>query len=162
MMIDFPKADPVERGCGEREQGGVYAECGLSSKGKPFEDFLIDPPKPLPEGLDIVNKPELWEDPATGITHLLIWVGAEHYPYCSDYIEEACRYGASRRINPNLELSRLSSWSRMILAHPRVINTLWEEQTPPELCRKHIPGHDIASLADSLLQKASPCLFKLW
>ncbi len=27
MMIDFPKADPVERGCGQREQGGVYAEC---------------------------------------------------------------------------------------------------------------------------------------
>ena len=33
MMIDFPNADPVERGCGQREQGGVYAECGLSPYG---------------------------------------------------------------------------------------------------------------------------------
>jgi hypothetical protein len=23
----FPKADPVPRGCGDREPGGVYAEC---------------------------------------------------------------------------------------------------------------------------------------
>jgi hypothetical protein len=88
MMIDFPKAEPVERGCGEREQGGVYAECGLSPYGSPLEHFLIDPPQPLPEGLDIINKPQLWEDPATGITHLLIWIGGEHYEWCSDYIEE--------------------------------------------------------------------------
>ena len=79
MMIDFPKADPVERGCGEREQGGVYAETGLSRYGTPLEYFLIDPPQPLPVGLDLINKPQLWEDPATGITHLLIWIGGEHY-----------------------------------------------------------------------------------
>ena len=108
MMIDFPKAEPVERGCGEREQGGVYAECGLSPYGSPLEHFLIDPPQPLPEGLDIINKPQLWEDPATGITHLLIWIGSEHYEWCSDYIEETSRFGASRRINPNLDLSRLT------------------------------------------------------
>ena len=43
MFTDFPKADPVERGCGEREQGGVYAETGLSPYGTPLEYFLIDP-----------------------------------------------------------------------------------------------------------------------
>src|SRR5260221_3513703 len=165
MFIDFPKADPVERGCGEREQGGVYAECGLSPYGTPLEYFLIDPPRPLPEGLDIVNKPQLWEDPATGTTHLLIWIGAEHYEYCVDYVEETYRFGASRRINPNLELARLTRSSRMILAHPRAINTLWEEQRPPQECQKHLPWHDAASLtrlaADST-QKAGPCLFKLW
>ena len=165
MFIDFPKADPVERGCGEREQGGVYAETGLSRYGTPLEYFLIDPPMPLPEGLDIINKPQLWEDPATGITHLLIWVGAEHYQWCTDYIEETKRFGASRRINPNLELSRLTRESRMILAHPRAINTLWEEQTPPQECQKHLPRHDIVSLAELTAdpaQKAGPCLFKLW
>jgi hypothetical protein len=165
MTIDFPKADPVERGCGEREQGGVYAECGLSPYGTPLEYFLIDPPRPLPEGLDIVNKPQLWEDPATEITHLLIWVGAEHYEYCPDYVEESKRFGASRRINPNLELSRLTRESRMILAHPRAINTLWEEQTPPHVCQKHLPRHDAVSLAKLFTdpaQKAGPCLFKLW
>ncbi len=162
MVIDFPKADPVERGCGEREQGGVYAETGLSSYGTPLEFFLIDPPRPLPEGLDLINKPQLWEDPATGITHLLIWVGLEHYQWCTDYIEETQRFGASRRINPNLELSRLTRESRMILAHPRAINALWEEQTPPQECQKHLPRHDVASLtllnADPV-QKVGPCLF---
>ncbi len=58
---DFPKADPAPRGCGEREPGGVYAECGLSSRGRPLEEFLIDPPLPLPEGLDLINKPQLWQ-----------------------------------------------------------------------------------------------------
>ncbi len=165
MMIDFPKADPVERGCGEREQGGVYAETGLSPYGTPLEFFLIDPPRPLPEGLDLINKPQLWEDPATGITHLLIWIGSEHYQWCSDYIEETRRFGASRRINPNLELSRLTRESRMILAHPRAINTLWQEQSPPQECQKHLPRHDAASLAflnSDSSQKVGPCLFKLW
>src|SRR5260370_3402660 len=82
MDIDVPKADPVGGGCGEREQGGVYAECRLSPYGTPLEYFLIDPPRQLPEGLDIINKPQLWEDPATGITHLLIWIGSEHYQWC--------------------------------------------------------------------------------
>jgi len=165
MAIDFPKADPVERGCGEREQGGVYAECGLSPYGTPLEYFLIDPPRPLPEGLDIVNKPQVWADPATEITHLLIWIGGEHYEWCPDYIEETRRYGASRRINPNLELSRLTRESRMILAHPRAINTSWQEQNPPQECQKHLAWHDMASLAELAAdpsQKAGPCLFKLW
>jgi hypothetical protein len=165
MMIDFPKADPVERGCGEREQGGVYAETGLSRYGTPLEYFLIDPPQLLPVGLDIVNKPQLWEEPTTEITHLLIWIGGEHYEWCSDYIEETRRFGASRRINPNLELARLTRESRMILAHPRAINTLWQEQSPPQECQKHIPLHDIVSLADLTAdpaQNAGPCLFKLW
>ena len=146
MMIDFPKADPVERGCGEREQGGVYAETGLSRYGTPLEYFLIDPPQPLPVGLDLINKPQLWADPATEVTHLLIWIGGEHYEYTPDYVEETRRFGASRRINPNLELSRLTRESRMILAHPRAINTLWEEQTSPQECQKHIPLHDMPSL----------------
>ena len=38
---NFPKADPVERGCGDREPGGVYCECGLSPRGRPLEEFLI-------------------------------------------------------------------------------------------------------------------------
>ena len=163
MMIDFPKADPVERGCGEREQGGVYAETGLSRYGSPLEYFMIDPPRPLPEGLDIINKPQLWEDPATGITHLLIWIGGEHYEYTPDYVEETKRFGASRRINPNLELSRLTRESRMILAHPRAINTLWEEQAPPQECQKHLPRHDIVSLAELTAdpaQKASTLRLK--
>lgn len=154
---DFPKADPVPRGCGEREPGGVYAESGLSPRGRPLEEFLFDPPLPIPDGLDLVNKPQLWQrrlpsgEPALDeeeqpIFDLLIWVGAEHYPYCCDYLEEVKRYGASRKLNPNLDLALLSRSSRMILVHPHVLNTLWQEQRPPESCKKKVPGHATATV----------------
>jgi hypothetical protein len=150
---DFPKADPVSRGCGDREPGGVYVESGLSSKGRPLEEFLVDPPLPIPEGLDLVNKPQTWQrmlpsgEPALDVDglpifDLLIWVGAEFYTYCVDYLEETRRFGASRRLNPNLDLSLLSKSSRLILAHPLVINTAWQEQSPSESCKKEISGHD--------------------
>ncbi len=155
---DFPKADPVPRGCGDREPGGVYAECGLSSRGRSLEEFLIDPPLPIPAGLDLVNKPQTWQrllpsgEPALDgeglpIFDLLIWVGQEHYPYVPDYLEETLRFGASRRLNPNLDLSLLSRSSRMILAHPLVINMAWQAQCPPQSCKKEVPGHDAASAA---------------
>jgi hypothetical protein len=187
---DFPKADPVERGCGDREPGGVYAECGLSSYGYPLEDFLIDPPLPIPDGLDLVNKPQLWQRLSTTgepildaqdhpIFDLLIWVGAEHYEYCPDFIEEVRRYGASRRLNPNLDLSLLSAASRMILAHPKVINTTWQEQRPPQGCGKHIQEHTLSDTdaildvdeiewdeeerhGEDALSHRGPCLFKVW
>jgi hypothetical protein len=180
--IDFPKAVAVERGCGEREPGGVYVECGLSPYGSPLERFLIDPPQPLPAGLDIVNKPQLWTrvNPLTGdeildpdtqepVVDLLIWVGEAFYPYCADYIEEVQRWGASRKLNPNLDLARLTRSSHMILAHPRALNSLWEEQTLPDSCEKHVPGHDASALRLRSLngaldppRKTGPCLFKVW
>jgi hypothetical protein len=156
---DFPKADPAPRGCGERQPGGVYAECGLSSRGRPLEAFLIDPPLPLPAGLDLVNKPQLWQrtrasgEPALDeedlpIYDLLLWIGAEHYKYCPDYVEETRRYGASRRLNPNLDLSLLTRASRMILAHPHALNLRWQEQYPPATCKQAVPGHDAMSGAE--------------
>jgi hypothetical protein len=187
---DFPKADPVERGCGDREPGGVYCESGLSPHGRPLEDFLIDPPLPIPDGLDLVNKPQLWQRMSTTgepildaqdhpIFDLLIWVGAEHYEYCPDFVEEVERYGASRRLNPNLDLSLLSAASRMILAHPKVINTAWLEQQMPQECGKHIQGHarsdavaepeghederdEDESDEDVEPSPCGPCLYKLW
>jgi hypothetical protein len=196
---NFPKADSVSRGCGDREPGGVYCECGLSSRGRPLEEFLIDPPLPVPDGLDLVNKPQLWQRThPTGeaaldaegdlIYDLLIWVGEEFYAYCSDYIEETRQFGASRRLNPHLDLSLLSRSSRMILAHPRARNTAWQTQRPPEICRKDIPGHATSTSdidgegEDTLLMQLmrlaasgsdtesspadvphnGPCLFKVW
>src|SRR5258708_15915173 len=156
---DFPKADPVPRGCGDREPGGVYAECGLSPRGRPLEEFLIDPPLPIPAGLDLINKPQTWQrmlpsgEPALDVEglpiyDLLIWVGAEHYPYCPDYLEETRRHGAARRLNPNPRLPLLSPTSRMILAHPLVLNTAWQTQRPPESCKKEVPGHETAIVAN--------------
>ncbi len=110
-------------------------------------------------------------DPVTGqpIIDLLTWIGGEHYPYCPDYIEEVKRSGTSRRLNPNLDLTQLTRSSRMILAHPLALNTLWQEQMLPEACAKHIPRHDAAGLARLDLDptqepqaRAGPCLFKTW
>ncbi len=70
-MFDFPRAIPDERGCGDREPGGVYAESGLSRYGSPLEYFLFDPPLPLPAGVDLVNKPQLWLLPNFGNSSLL-------------------------------------------------------------------------------------------
>lgn len=198
IFSDFPKADPVERGCGRREPGGVYCECGLSPWGRPLEDFLLDPPLPIPDGLDLVNKPQLWQrmsvsgepvldEQGQPVYDVLIWVGQEFYPYCCDYVEESRRYGASRRLNPNLDLSLLSRASRMILTHPKVLNMRWQEQRPPQECGKNIPGHthaiacsgvgeededeqQRAEEADGIsertraivLSHTGPCLFKLW
>ena len=169
-MPDFPRAIPVPRGCGEREPGGVYIECGLSPYGRPLEEFLVDPPLPPPEGKgkeELANKPQLWVrtarrdpgDPSTEyvvmnpgteqpIVDLLLWIGAEFYPYVSDYIEEVRRFGASRKLNPNLDFSQLTRWSRMILIHPYALNTLWEQQERPRTCAKSIPGHALPESSD--------------
>jgi hypothetical protein len=187
------QAIPDPRGCGEREPGGVYAECGLSPFGSPLEHFLIDPPLPLPEGVDLVNKPQLWlrTDPIAGspvldpetkrpVYDLLIWVGAEHYPEAVDYIEEARKLGASRRLNPQMDLSKLTRRSRMLLAHPRALLASWRELLPPQLCKKSLPNHD-QLLYDGIYQfgamkpgeqealdeafergRVGPCIFKLW
>ncbi len=189
-MFNFDKAIPEPRGCGEREPGGVYAECGLSPFGSPLEHFLFDPPLPLSEGMDLVNKPRVYQrvDPASGeavldpqtnepIYDLLIWVGAEHYPEAPDYIEETRRLGASRRLNPQMDLSKLTRKSRMLLAHPHAIIVHGLDLIPPQRCRKHIPYHD-QTFFESVFQddleegevldatyddeRVGPCVFKLW
>jgi len=144
-MFDFPRAIPDERGCGDREPGGVYVESGLSPYGRPLEHFLFDPPLPLPAGVDLVNKPCLWQrvDPETQepvldletgrpVYDLLIHIGAEHYEYAPDYVEESRRLGASRRLNANLDLSLLTRRSHMLLAHPKAIIVPWRDLTLPE------------------------------
>lgn len=156
----FPKATPVVRGCGERSPGGLYVECGLSPVGRPFDDFLIDPPLPLLPGLDatgLANKPRFVRDPADGTPHLVIWIGAEHYPYVSDFVEEARRFGISRKLSPSVlrqkEAADLSLASRMLLVHPHVINVRWQSQRPPYRCRKRVPGHALDAL-DTLVTPA--------
>jgi len=181
MFDDFPKAIPEPRGCGDRKPNGVYAESGLSPFGQPIEHLLFDPPLPLPAGLDLVNKTLLWQrvdpqsgepelDPVTGrpIYDLLIHVGAEYYPYAPDYIEETRRLGASRKLNPNLDLSLLTLRSRMLLAHPKAIPVNWQDLTLPEVCKKHRLKHDMASYnllhhdPTSDHEREGPCIFKLW
>lgn len=157
---------PEPRGCGDRTPGGLYIESGLGPGGVPLEHFLVDPPLPVPDGLDLVNKPQIVEDTETGIAHLWLWIGAEWYPYCPDYIEETRHLGASRKLNPQLDLSRLTPGSRMILVHPAARNTLGQEQQPPDACAKRVPGHvleqDAHAPEESASPAAGPCLFKTY
>jgi len=105
----------IERGCGYREQGGAYLECGLDEDGAPLEEFLIDPPRAF--DIDTKIGQELID--VNGTVHIFDWIGSGHYPYVSDFVEEVRRYGVSRRISRNFDLDRLSRESRMMLVHKR-------------------------------------------
>lgn len=180
-MFDLSRyrAIPEERGCGEREAGGVYVESGAGPWDFPFEYVLIDPPQPLPPGLDLVNKPRIvpreWltgvpERDACGhaIHDLLIHIGATYYPWAPDYLQEARRLGASRRIPATLDLGQLSRSSRMLLAHPRAIPLNWRDLAPPAQCQKVLERHDLAWYTNHQTDhqtdrdRRGPCIFKLW
>lgn len=110
----MPAATPgIKRGCGTREQGGIYLETGTSAWGEPLEAFLADPP--IPMTCDSKVGVELTE--RHGVVHVLDWVGQEHYPYVADVLEEGRHYGFSRRIPKTLDLSRLTRESRLMLVH---------------------------------------------
>src|SRR2546422_568845 len=79
-------------------------------------------------------------DDYAGTVHNLTVTDDESYCVGYHIVHNCRRYGASRRLNPNLDLSLLSRSSRMILAHPRVLNTRWQEQRPPQSCKKRVPG----------------------
>lgn len=109
----------VTRGCGKRKTGGVYLESGLagsSMNGKPLEWFLVDPPVPFEVdrkiGVELVVGPD-------GKTHVVDWVGQQHYPWPTDFLEEGRRFGFSRRVTRGLDFSRLEVGSRMLFVHAR-------------------------------------------
>lgn len=119
------KAKGGERECGKgRVEDGLYLECGLeewSLNGKPLESFLFDPPVTPPDTLRAIMTPlgmTLWED-GSGVHHVIDWVGKSHYPYLSDFVEEARVMGFSRRVPKTLDFSKLGPGSRMVFAHER-------------------------------------------
>jgi hypothetical protein len=182
MFGNFPKASPIERGCGERKAGGLYIESGLSPFGVSPEELMYDPALPLPPGLDLINKPQVLArvdresgeallDPDTGRTiyDLYIWIGAEHYRHLPDFVEEARVAGVSRRISENVPVELLSQESFMILAHPHARIASWKELQLPRVCRKSMLRHDLADFASLEIDPLSepdrrlgPCVFKTW
>jgi hypothetical protein len=110
----------IVRGCGTRVAGGVYAECTLSPTGKPVEFFLCDPPLPLDPALG-VSPIGVTLTEREGVTHILDWVGTNHYHNVADFIEETRRFGLSRRLPRNLDFSRITTQSSVILIHSRAI-----------------------------------------
>lgn len=146
-------AIPVARGCGTRKKGGIYLEVGLSPFGMPLEHFLIDPPWPVlgegfpNQGVNMVEREGVW--------HVLDRVGASYYPNVADFVEEARRFGVSRRAQRTLKFGKLTKDSRIILAHPRAYIANWQEFNKalepflcirallPDGCPKHIKAEHL-------------------
>ena len=119
-MYDTYLTVPIERGCGERQDDGVYACTGMDPEGSPVEDFVVDPAIEWIGGP--FRAPKLIEDPKeAGVFHMAIWVGQEFYPWPSDFIEEVRIAGVSRRIPKGFPLERLTAGkSKMFFIHARV------------------------------------------
>jgi hypothetical protein len=90
----------------------------MSPDGTPIEEFLIDVPTLIPPGLAIApHGVSLIE--FGGVTHVVDWIGAEHYHNVLDFVAEVERFGLSRRLPSTLDFARLMPASRILLVHAR-------------------------------------------
>lgn len=124
------RAHATGRGCGEaRIQGGVYVEAALGIGGLPIESFIFDPPKPWPDihasvGVDLIE--------FDGVFHIFDVVGSDDYPSPADILEEIMAKGASRKVSPMLDFSKLTTRSRLILLHRKAIIKNLDQVAPWE------------------------------
>lgn len=118
------------RECGEREEGHIYGEVGAGPGGRPFEEFLIDPPivlGPAPEGVPALP----FTISAQGVAlrqlrevegapfHIFDLVGQSNYPNAWDIIAEGIKGGFSRKFPSTVDFSKITKLSRLILCHAR-------------------------------------------
>jgi len=106
----------ITRGCGTRKAGGIYGEVELSENGTPFDMFLLDPPQESPVQVKAVGV-QLIE--LEGVFHILDRVGTKHYEYTADFVEEARRFGISRRFPKTIDFSKITADSRLVLVHEK-------------------------------------------
>lgn len=149
----------VQRGCGYREQGAAYLECGLDPDGAEIWEFLIDPPHPFE--MDSTIGQEIIE--VNGVAHVFDWIGATHYPWPCDFIEEVNRFGLSRRISRNFDTDRLSRQSRIFCIHGKARYEGQPIQKPKDFrgesrCALHATTGD----RDHLKDRRKPCTRKWW
>lgn len=143
------------RGCGSRVKGGIYLCTGLSEHGSPLEAFLIDPVVPFDAAPgESFRTPILRENPyMEGVVDAYVWVGESFYPSLVDYVEETRHKGASRRVSPLLDLTKLTPGkSRMIFIHPKAYTEHLE--IPVNGCPKSIPEHGT--------ENSTPCIGAQW
>jgi hypothetical protein len=122
-------ATQVVRGCGVRQQGGAYAETGLSDRGLPLEAFYCDPPIRVDAeeiGLAAIGVKLLERADGSGVD---VWdvIGSQHYPNVADFLEEVKRFGMSRRLPSTLDFSRLGPSSRHVVLHARGVVANWRD-----------------------------------
>jgi len=122
-----------ERGCGKRIPAGIYAETRLGPTGTPIESYIVDPPKPIDfkkwgltaRGAKLIEVGSVW--------HIFDIVGREHYPHVADIVEEIRCKGASRRLAGNLDFSKLTPESCLVLIHARAVIENFNEYPQPPL-----------------------------
>jgi hypothetical protein len=125
----------VERGCGVRVKGGIYAEITLEEVGVRFEAGIVDPPIPVdPDSLGLTHRGVQFIDvkDADGQTWPVIidWVGMGDYPNVLDFLEEGRRFGISRRLPSSLDFSQVSADVQLLLVHSRAHMNNPEEYWP--------------------------------
>lgn len=141
-----------ERECGPgRTAGSIYVECGLSLVGVPLEQYLHDPPIPVDPGqLGLHAQGVTIITDERGTKHIVDLVGATHYEYPSDFIEEARVMGVSRKVPRTVDLTGITSASMLILVHARAsaVNAAAVSAASRMLCPNavHQPGQDCAGL----------------
>lgn len=148
------------RACGDgRTADSVYMECGLSLNGRPIEHFLLDPPQRVDIvqfGLSAIGT-KTFQD-TDGTTHIVDWIGKEHYETVSDFVEEAKHMGVSRKIDPK-QAALLDQKSKMYLLHPDgyIQNHQAVGQDSMMVCpqQKHQPGEACAGLHWVVPEKGS-------
>lgn len=138
----------ITRGCGTRQEAGIYCVSKLSPMGRPIEEFLIDPPIKLNPALGVSPVGVTLITDTKGVTHILDYVGSKFYPNVADFIEEVRRFGLSRRLPRTLDYSRLTKDSRIILIHARahIENTerYWQALGDARACPCDKPAHQQA------------------
>lgn len=141
------------RGCGTRKEGGLYLCVGLSKNGLPIDNFIIDPPTEWKNGpfrgCHMVSR-EMdgieWDD-------VIMWVGEEYYPTVPSFVEEARKYGISKRVSPKVGFKKIiPNLSRIILVHPKAF---YEHKIIPRISPMHSPPTEHKS-------HDGPCTFALW
>lgn len=136
----------VKRECGVRYENAVYWELDFGPSGCPVEDFFFDPPRRVPPDV-LESIPHIgvhWVQ-RNGVWHLVDRVGLKYYPNPSDVFEETARLGLSRRLPKNLDFSRLTRESRLLLVHDRGWIENWDQwPDPPYVCpnHRHTPARD--------------------
>ena len=119
------------RGCGYRIPHALYLTVSTSPDGEPLEHFVIDPP--IPYKHKFTRSPRFVWNEKTNAFDIVMWVGEKFYPMPWDFLEEARWIGISKRIPKNIDFSKITSRSRLILVHKNVIpgfdyeveRTLW-------------------------------------
>jgi len=147
----------VKRGCGSRQENGLYVCVQSSAEGMPVEYFLVDPVLEW-KGARTLRAPMLVEDRG-GVNHLVMGIGKTFYPTVPDFVEEIRVLGVSKRLPSNFDFSGLVPFeSRLLLMHPRAIPQFEYEVKRfwcPKGIRRRIDGQE--GEAESHL-----CIGDLW